>query len=1448
MGSTDRTNGQVQGGSKGRVRTLASARSQQEAQRLLLERAPAVLWTTDTKLRLTHAAGAALDRLELASDDVAGLTLEEFLESDDPEYPPIVAHRRVLAGKAVSFETDWHGRHFTCRVEPLWGADDEIIGCVGYALDITDHRRGNEIQAAQAALTQAQVESHPPDAAAPRLLQALCEGLDWDLGVLWLVDSNAALMRCQGQWYRPGLSAQDFASVHLATVFGAGEELPGRVWSSGRPLWVADVTKDSNFSRTDAAAGAGFHAACLFPIVVDRRVLGVVELFASEARQPDPELLAVLAQLGTQVGLAVERLRVAAMLEEHKRLLGLGADVGRALGAAATLRDMLRPCAEAMLRHLNAACALIWTLNEAEDMLELQASARKFTHAVGPLGRVPVGALKIGPITTERRPHLTNDVLNDPWVGDKDWVRREGLVSFAGYPLLVGGRVVGVAALFARHPLTEAALLALGSVADQIALGIQRKRAEEAGHRSEQRFRSAFANASVGMVVTDLDSRFLEVNPAFSAITGYTAEELAKTDFLAITHLDDRDKKRVQLRRMLSGEVSSFVTEKRYLRKGGETVWAQASISLVRDPEGRASQIVALVEDVTRRRRAMEAVRTSEARKTAILENALDAIITMDGEGRIVEFNPAAERTFGYRRAEAMGKNLAELLIPAALREQHRQMLQNWLAAGRGEAAGRREEIMAQRADGSQFPAELTLTRIPAAEGPLFTLFLRELSGAKLAESEREGLLKREQAARAEAEAAAARAAFLAEASAVLDSSLDYKATLQRVAHLAVPKLADFCMVDVIESDGTIRCMAVATADPAKEPLIEQMRRGYPARRHASSPAGRALTSGRLEHFEFPDEPALAATTQDAEHLRLLKALGPPGCALAVPLIARGRTLGVITLAFAESSRAYREEDRTAAQDLARRCALAVDNARLYSEAHAAEESLRRQLHFTRALTDSLGEGVCAVDREGRLTFLNPAAEELLGWKEEELLGQPMHGTIHCRPVNGSAASRQPCPLLGVMQTGRATHIAEDTFTTKAGQHLPVACTAAPILDQGQITGAVVAFQDIGERKRLEEQLRQAQKMEAVGRLAGGVAHDFNNLLTVITGYSDLLLSSLQDDVPRRLVAEIKRSGERATSLTQQLLAFGRKQVLQPRILDVNAAVSDAERMLRRIIGEDIELLTNLDPSAGKVRADPTQVEQVLLNLAVNARDAMPQGGKLMLQTANTDLDSEYARFNPEVVPGPYVMVAVSDTGCGMGEEVRAHLFEPFFTTKEQGKGTGLGLATVYGIVKQSGGHIDVESALGRGTTFRIFLPRTEGVPTDDGESLLLEDLPQGDETILLVEDEEGVRSLARLVLEAGGYSVLQARDGREALGVWQAHDGPIHLLVTDVVMPQMSGRELVEELTAVHPELRVLYLSGYPDEALGRHGVIEAGVDLLTKPFSPLGLSRKVREILDRH
>jgi PAS domain S-box-containing protein len=513
--------------------------------------------------------------------------------------------------------------------------------------------------------------------------------------------------------------------------------------------------------------------------------------------------------------------------------------------------------------------------------------------------------------------------------------------------------------------------------------------------------------------------------------------------------------------------------------------------------------------------------------------------------------------------------------------------------------------------------------------------------------------------------------------------------------------------------------------------------------------------------------------------------------------------------------------------------------ARDITERKRAEEALRASEERFRSIVETAEEGIWMIDAESRTTFANKKMAEMLGCTQEEMMGRSLFDFMD---EEGRALAK-----LLVERRRRGIREQHDfKFRRQDGATLWALLAASPVFDEaGRYMGALAMVTDITQRKQLQEQFRQVQKMEAVGRLAGGIAHDFNNLLTVIMGFGQLLYEKLAAGDPLRAYADtINKAGDRAAGLTRELLAFSRQQVLAPQVLDLNSVVANVDTMLRRLIGEDIDLVIRRGHGLGQVKADPGQIEQVIMNLAVNARDAMPQGGKLTIKTANVTLDEAYARSHYPLKPGPYVMLAVSDTGCGMDEETRTHIFEPFFTTKAKGMGTGLGLATVYGIVKQSGGYIWVESEEGRGTTFTMYLPRIEE-SVGAVEEKTAAAPARGTETVLLVEDEGEVRALIRRVLEAGGYTVLEASHGEEALRISEQHQGPIHLLLTDVVMPGMSGRELTERLTPLRRETKVLYTSGYTDDAILQRSALDPEAAFLQKPFTPDAVVRRVREVL---
>ena len=511
------------------------------------------------------------------------------------------------------------------------------------------------------------------------------------------------------------------------------------------------------------------------------------------------------------------------------------------------------------------------------------------------------------------------------------------------------------------------------------------------------------------------------------------------------------------------------------------------------------------------------------------------------------------------------------------------------------------------------------------------------------------------------------------------------------------------------------------------------------------------------------------------------------------------------------------------------------------SERKRAERALVESHSLLHAVVEGASDAVFVKDLKGRYLMINTAGARFLGKTVEEVIGKDDRALFSEDTAHA------------IMEGDRLVIATEEPqfyerTSTVAGVTRTFLATKGVYRNaEGKVIGIFGISRDMTEMKRLEQDLRHAQKMEAIGRLAGGIAHDFNNLLTVINGCSELVFNRLHEDDPdRKLIAEVQKAGDRAANLTRQLLAFSRKQVLQPRVVSLNAQLEELLRMLQRLIGEDIELVLSPGAELGLARVDPGQFEQACVNLALNARDAMPHGGRLTIETYNADVDADTVGVPPGIAPGRYVVAAISDTGVGIDEAVAGRIFEPFVTTKDPGSGTGLGLAMVYGFVLQSGGHIAVSSEQGCGTTFKVFLPRAEGPATTTNQRPGVLGLTGGTETVLVVEDEESVRGFVTQVLASCGYTVLEARDGHDGKSASERHHGPIHILLTDLVMPQMSGRQLADLLAETRPQMRVLFMSGYTDEAVIRHGVQESNVAFLQKPFDPGSLTRKVRDVLD--
>ena len=790
-----------------------------------------------------------------------------------------------------------------------------------------------------------------------------------------------------------------------------------------------------------------------------------------------------------------------------------------------------------------------------------------------------------------------------------------------------------------------------------------------------------------------------------------------------------------------------------------------------------------------------ESAEVQKAYLEQLVDCAPEAITILDTQYRIIRINGEFTRMFGYSSEEALGGNVSDLIVPLALRAQSEDMSAT-LNAGQKVSL----ETKRRRKDGTLVDVSIlgTPVNVGGSTVALYAIY-RDISEKKRAEALNSALYR-----------------IAEKASSAEDPAQFYAAIHSIVAELMYAPNFYIALYD-------------AASGYLSFPYFvdEQDER----------PAPRKLGQGLTEYVLRTGEPLLATPQVFEELMRRgeVDMIGAPSLDwLGVPLKMGGQSLGAVVVQSYSDAVRFGDKDKEILTFVSQQLASAIEHKR-------NEEALRNSEARYRSLVESAVYGIYRSDPQGRLRDANPALLAMLGYDSaEEVLALSPEKDVFLRPEELARLIRE------ANSKGKVDNF-EVKWKRKDGNILTVRLSGRLVSngDGGEHLLELIA-EDVTEKRVLEDQFRQAQKMEAVGRLAGGVAHDFNNLLMVISGYTEVLLDKLDSASHLHSKVEaIQQAADRATTLTRQLLAFSRKQLLELKVVDVNAIVQDMERLLRPLIGENIELATRLEPNVGRTRADAGQLEQVIMNLVVNAKDAMPEGGKITIQTAGAELDDAYRREHTYIQPGPYVMLSVSDTGCGMDKETQSRIFEPFFTTKEKGKGTGLGLSTVYGIIKQSGGYVFAHSELGHGTTFRIYLPRVEDAAEATDVATAANSALEGSETVLLVEDEESVRQLVSETLSSRGYQVLEAENGEKALKLAADCARTIDLMITDVVMPGISGRELARELIKARPQTKVLFLSGYTEDAVINQGVLEPDTAFLQKQFTLQNLARKVREVL---
>jgi len=1040
---------------------------------------------------------------------------------------------------------------------------------------------------------------------------------------------------------------------------------------------------------------------------------------------------------------------------------------------------------------------------------------------------------------------------------------------------------------------------------------------EQSSRESEAQFR-AMAETAISSIVIYKGDKFVYVNPATEAITGYTRQELLQMNFWDTVHPDMREMVRQRSRDRQAGKIPVPTrNEIKVLCKNGDIRWLDFTAGAI--GYAGSSAVLCTGFDITERKQAEQNLQVQKAYLEQLFESAPEGIAVIDAEGKILRINREFSRMFGYSAEEANGKTIYNLVVPTEKKEEALELIKRATETGPSFIESQRH-----RKDGSLLDVSLLIAPIILSPGQtaLYAIY-RDISERRKAEAR---LRESETQFRVMAETAAS-AIFIYKG----DRFIYVNPATEAITGYTRPELLNMNFWDITHPDmrelirqrgldrqsgkenvpnhyeikivrkgGEVRWIDFAAgvimlggnlagfgsgfditerkraqqlqsalyriAETARlssdlqqlytsihailselmyakncyiayyDPATDLVSFPYFVDEYDPPPPPRSSRRGVTEYVLRTGEPLLATTEilEELENKDEVDRIGEPSLDwMGVPLKKGNETFGVLVLQTYEPNVRYGEKEKQILSFVSQQIANAIEIKR-------NEEALRSSEARYRTLVQSAVYGIYLTSVDDKFTDVNPALVSMLSYERaEEVLALNLVRDVFVNPEEHARLVQQ------YRQTQRVESM-EVKWRRKDGRQITVRLSGRAVLDQGHTAGFEMIAEDVTERLAIEEQLRQSQRMEAVGRLGGGIAHDFNNLLTVIRGNTELLMEGVKSAHLLAEVEEIRKAADRATELTVQLLAFSRQQMLAPKVLELNAIISNMEGFLRRLLGEDVELRTQFQPDLDRVKADPGQVEQVIMNLAVNARDAMLQGGRLFIELANIHLDEKYAHAHRDVTPGDYVRMMVTDTGVGMDRTTCSRIFEPFFTTKPAGMGTGLGLSTVYGIVQQSGGHIWVDSEVGKGSSFKIYLPKVTEPAAKIPQRTTDQEIPGGTETVLLVEDEDGVRELVSHILLNHGYKVLQAAQGEEALRMCDDLSERLDLLLTDVVLKSMNGGELAQRLVTKYPHIKVLYMSGYSDDAVEHRGVFAADSAFLQKPFSTRALMQKIREVLD--